>query len=262
MDIGDLRDADVAIVQGWFPGATGGTAVAETIFGEQNRFGKLPFTWYASNFTKLSDFDNMNMTDGPGRTYKYLKDPSLALWPAFHGLSYTTFAVSEPRAPAHLVAASASDRLGAAVTVTNTGEVAGDEVVFLFKKSDDAVVRWNTAGGGRGPGGGLSGAGDGPGDSPEPLPRRELIGYQRVTLAPGESTIVRFNVTALSLSSVDELGTRHVLPGRHTLIFGRGHGEELEQPVELQVDGGRRRIVVSTLRGLAGDGVPDSAFEE
>ena len=62
-----------------YPGATGGTAIAETVFGEQNRWGKLPFTWYNSKYTAASDFDNMNMTDGPGRTYKYLKDPSMAL---------------------------------------------------------------------------------------------------------------------------------------------------------------------------------------
>ena len=103
VDIGDLKTKDVAIVQGWsvwppasvcrrwaasltpkalfyrYPGATGGTAIAETVFGEQNRWGKLPFTWYNSKYTAASDFDNMNMTDGPGRTYKYLKDPSMAL---------------------------------------------------------------------------------------------------------------------------------------------------------------------------------------
>lgn len=45
IDIGDLKNRDIAIIQGWFPGATGGTAVAEATFGEQNRFGKLPFTW-------------------------------------------------------------------------------------------------------------------------------------------------------------------------------------------------------------------------
>jgi hypothetical protein len=76
IDIGDLTGhPNVAIIQAWFPGATGGTAVAETVFGLQNRFGKLPFTWYNSRFTATSAFDNMNMTDGPGRTYKYLKDP-------------------------------------------------------------------------------------------------------------------------------------------------------------------------------------------
>jgi beta-glucosidase len=67
VDLGDLKSKDVAIVQGWFPGATGGTAIAETVMGEQNRFGKLPFTYYNSKFTAASDFDNMNMTDGPGR---------------------------------------------------------------------------------------------------------------------------------------------------------------------------------------------------
>ena len=68
MDIGDLKNDNVAIVQAWFPGATGGTASAETVFGEQNRFGKLPFTMYNSAFTAASDFDDMNMTDGPGKS--------------------------------------------------------------------------------------------------------------------------------------------------------------------------------------------------
>lgn len=45
-----------------------------------------PFTWYNSKYTAASDFDNMNMTDGPGRTYKYLKDPTMATWPFGYGL--------------------------------------------------------------------------------------------------------------------------------------------------------------------------------
>jgi len=53
-----------------YPGATGATSVAETVFGLQNRFGKLPFTAYTYAFTQVSEFTNMNMTDYPGRSYK------------------------------------------------------------------------------------------------------------------------------------------------------------------------------------------------
>ena len=239
IDIGDLKLADIAVVQGWFPGATGGTAVAETVFGEQNRFGKLPFTWYASNFTAASDFDNMNMTDGPGRTYKYLKDPSLALWPAFYGLSYTTFAISAQRlGTAELRAADAHAATRASVTVQNTGAVSGDEVVFLFKNSSAVARHWA----------------HGRAEAPSPSPRRELVGFQRVTLAPGESTTVHFNVTAEALSSVDARGTRHALAGEHELTFSRGHGEELSLPLRLAVARPQEegRLVISSLAGLFG----------
>jgi len=241
VDIGDLKLRDVAIVQGWFPGATGGTALAETVFGEQNRFGKLPFTWYASNFTAASDFDNMNMTDGVGRTYKYLTDPSLALWPFGHGLSYTTFAISDAELDAPLLrAAAAHDTLGARVRVTNTGSVRGDEVVFLYKHSADAERAWAAA----------------RGEDPPPSSHRELIGFARVSLAAGESTIVNFTVSAEKLASVDRRGTRHVLAGTHLLSLSRGHGDELRLPlrVELRVEDAASagRLVLSSLAGLFG----------
>jgi beta-glucosidase len=95
-----LKNAEgLAIVEAWYPGATGGQAVAESLFGlpGSNRFGKLPFTFYAYNYTQLNTFDNMNMTKTPGqsgRTYKYLKDKSLALWPFGYGDSYTTFTLT------------------------------------------------------------------------------------------------------------------------------------------------------------------------
>lgn len=60
----DLRGAEVALLECWYPGATGGRSVAEAVFGVTNRFGKLPFTAYTYNFTLASDFVNMNMTDG------------------------------------------------------------------------------------------------------------------------------------------------------------------------------------------------------
>lgn len=241
IDIQEIKGENIAIVQGWYPGATGGTAIAQTVFGEHNRFGKLPFTWYSTNFTNASDFDNLNMTDGPGRTYKYLKDPMVnSLWPFAYGLSFTTFAISGPALsePALVVGNPETDAaVTASVTVKNTGAVAGDEVVFLFKKSHAAAAAYHEA------------AGKGPPETPV----RELIGFERVTLLPGASKTVSFNATVAKLSSVDEFGTRHLLPGSHELVFSRGHGEELRLPLEVTLaPADDARLVLSHMVGFMG----------
>ena len=132
--------ADIAIVRAWFPGATGGTAVAQTVFGEHNRFGKLPFMVHYKFYGSIQ-FDNLNMTDGPGRTYKYLKNPTVnSLWPFGYGLSYTNFSISQPtlsqpqlRLMDGTPASMGSQAVTASVTVKNTGDRAGDEVVMLFE---------------------------------------------------------------------------------------------------------------------------------
>ena len=149
---------------------------------------------------------------------------------------YTTFQISKPQISngATLLAATEDTVLSASVTVKNTGTVTGDEVVFLYKKSDQPVLAWaeqeNLA--------------------PPVLPARELIGFGRVTLAAGTSTVVHFNSTASKLSTVDDFGTRHVLPGEHELIFSRGHGEELTTKLTIKLPEHRRRMVVSTMVGL------------
>ena len=238
IDIQEIRGANIAIVQGWYPGATGGTAIAQTVFGEHNRFGKLPFTWYSTNFTSASDFDNLNMTDGPGRSYKYLKDPTVnSLWPFAYGLSYTTFSISGPvlSAPALVVGTETDAALTASVTVKNTGAVAGDEVVFLFKKSQAAAATYHEMAG----------------KDPPETPVRELIGFERVALAPGASKTVTFNATVAKLSSVDKFGTRHLLPGSHELVFSRGHGEELQLPLKVTLEAAEdRRLVLSHMVGF------------
>ena len=104
-----------AIVQAWYPGQEGGTAVADVLFGDFNPSGKLPITFY-KNSNQLPDYEDYSMK---GRTYRYFDD---ALFPFGYGLSYTTFALGEP--------AVQSDRI--TLSVTNTGRRNGTEVVQVY----------------------------------------------------------------------------------------------------------------------------------
>lgn len=111
-----------AILQAWYPGQMGGTAIADVMFGKVNPSGKLPLTFYRS-VDQLPHFENYDME---GHTYRYFRGEPL--FPFGHGLSYTTFEYGE-----------ASVRNGSLVVpVKNTGSVAGDEVVQLYvRKPDD-----------------------------------------------------------------------------------------------------------------------------
>ena len=111
-----------AILQAWYPGQAGGTAIAEVLFGDYNPAGRLPITFYKKD-NQLPDFEDYNMQ---GRTYRYLNyEP---LYPFGHGLSYTTFSYSTPFIE--------NGKLK--VKVTNSGNYNGDEVIQLdIKRYDD-----------------------------------------------------------------------------------------------------------------------------
>lgn len=111
-----------AILQAWYPGQAGGTAIAEVLFGDYNPAGRLPITFYKKD-NQLPDFEDYNMQ---GRTYRYLNyEP---LYPFGHGLSYTTFSYSPPFIE--------NGKLK--VKVTNSGNYNGDEVIQLYiKRYDD-----------------------------------------------------------------------------------------------------------------------------
>jgi hypothetical protein len=149
------------------------------------------------------------------------------------------------------------------VTVKNTGRVAGDEVVFMYhnasnatqdhhsrsSKSVDSSVESSVDSS-------VDSSAESSVDSPpiDPTAIKQLVAYQRVTLAAGASTVVTFNVRATMLSTVDRFGTRHVLGGEHELIFSRGHGPELRRAVTVVVDeatAANNRVLVSTLAGWA-----------
>jgi beta-glucosidase len=119
-----------AILQAWYPGQSGGKAVAEVLFGDYNPAGRLPVTFYR-NVSQLPDFEDYNMT---GRTYRYMSGEPL--FPFGYGLSYTTFEYGKPQLSAAGIPVDGS--LSLTVPVKNTGRYDGDEVVqvYLRKKGD------------------------------------------------------------------------------------------------------------------------------
>jgi beta-glucosidase len=154
-----------AIVEAWYPGQAGGSALADVLFGDYNPAGRLPVTFYRS-VDDLPAFDDYSMT---GRTYRFFDGPPL--YPFGHGLSYTTFSYDSLRTSSGTIVADGSITIRA--NVTNTGRRAGDEVVQLYVQHlASAVTR----------------------------PRQELRGFRRISLKPGETRTVDFTLPATALA--------------------------------------------------------------
>ena len=154
-----------AIVEAWYPGQAAGTAIADVLFGNYNPAGRLPVTFYRST-ADLPPFDDYAMT---GRTYRFFK--GAPLYPFGHGLSFTTFAYKNLRTSADQM--RAGDTITVRVDVTNTGKIAGDEVVQLYARHIGSKVdRAN----------------------------KDLRGFERVSLQPGETKTVALRLPARSLA--------------------------------------------------------------
>jgi len=174
-----------AIVEVWYPGEEGGTALADVLFGNYNPAGRLPVTFYRS-VEDLPPFDDYRMT---GRTYRYFRGEPL--YQFGYGLSYTTFAYTGLELNADTIVAGES--LGVRVDVKNIGEFGGDEVVQLYLSDVAASV---------------------------PVPVRQLVGFRRVSLAPGQTEAVSFVVTPQQMGLVDDSGRRVIEPGAFQLGVG------------------------------------------
>ena len=189
-----------AIVEAWYPGEYGGQAVAETLFGDNNPSGKLTITFPAS-VGQLPDFYNAE----PSRTHKYVDNDGKPLWPFGTGLSYTTFRYENLT----VVPASVGSKedVTATVTVTNTGTRAGTEVAQLYLREDVSSVE---------------------------TPARQLQGFQRVTLKPGESRAIQFRVKQQQIA-VWAVERRWVVePGRYTAWVGGSSEATLEVHFAMQ----------------------------
>ena len=189
----DLRWADEhvgAIVQAFYPGEEGGAAIADVLFGDCNPGGRLPVT-FPRSVADLPPFADYAMI---GRTYRYLR--AEPLYPFGYGLSYTTFRYSDVVLSKRRVTTTESDRGGAtqvAVTVQNVGTRPGDEVVQLYVEDLESSCV---------------------------VPHRELRGFERISLLPGESRRISFELSLRDLSLIDLQGRRVIEPGRFRLSVG------------------------------------------
>jgi beta-glucosidase len=180
-----------AVLCAWVPGDEGAAAVADVLFGDVNPGGKLPVT--VPRHVGQIPIHYAHKPSG-GRSHwheDYVDRSHLPLWPFGHGLSYTRFELHGPVLDRSAI--GPRDELAIAVEVENVGARAGDEVVQLYVRDQEASVT---------------------------RPVKELRGFRRVRLAPGERRRVTFRLAAEQLAFTDRDGRLVVEPGRVRVMVG------------------------------------------
>jgi beta-glucosidase len=180
------QEKAAAVMLAGYPGVEGGSAVADVIFGDYNPAGRLPVTYYSS-VDQLPPFEDYDMEN---RTYRYFS--GTPLYPFGYGLSYTTFSYTDLTLPEKIDAGSDAK---VSVRVTNSGKMAGDEVVQLYITDEKAST---------------------------PRPLRQLEGFKRVHLNAGESKTVEFILKAEQFSMINKNDVRVIEPGWFTVAAGGG----------------------------------------
>ncbi|MGA7242770.1 MAG: glycoside hydrolase family 3 C-terminal domain-containing protein, partial [Terracidiphilus sp.] len=173
-----------ALLEAWYPGQSGGQAIAETLSGKNNPAGRLPITFY-SGVDQLPAFDDYSMAN---RTYRYFKGKPLYAFG--DGLSYTTVSYSGLKLSSRTL--KAGDPLTVQADVRNTGSIPGDEVSELYLIPPQSGL----------------------------APKVALAGFQRFHLNPGETRHITFTLDPRTLSQVDAKGTRAAFPGNYKLSLG------------------------------------------
>lgn len=205
IDLNYAEENCSGILQAWYPGARGGKAIAEILFGKVSPSGKLPVTFYRST-EDLPEFTDYSMK---GRTYRYLeKEP---LYPFGYGLSYGDIRITHARVTNPVTKTS---DIELEIEVENKGRIAADEVVQVYIKDLD---------------------------SPLAVRNHSLCGFTRVSLAPGEKKVVGMRVANSAMSVVDEQGERHIDSTRFALYVGtcqpdaRSVALTGKTPIELEI---------------------------
>ncbi len=172
-----------AILLGWYPGSQGGTAIAQTLFGECSPEGRLPVTFYRTT-EELPDFTDYSMKN---RTYRYMKKQPL--YPFGYGLSYTRFRILDVKLSTDHVT---EQGVTVSCRVENVGHFSGAAAIQIYIK----VNQPNT-------------------------PNAQLKGLRKVTLAPGCVRKVSIFLPATAFSLCDEAGSRVVAKGTYKIYVGQ-----------------------------------------
>lgn len=191
----EWKDRVNGIIHAFYPGMEGGTAIARTLFGENNPGGKLPFT-VASDESHYPEFDRLGEEATYDRYHGYIKldrDENMAAFPFGFGLSYTTF--SHDQASVSV----GDDAVEVSVSVTNTGHVKGDQVIQLYIGFDKSAVERE---------------------------HKLLKGFQRVSLNPGESKTLTLSCPFDKLKWYNpEAGTWELEPMEYQAYIGSSSDE-------------------------------------
>ena len=190
-----------AILQAWYPGQEGGTAVADVLFGDYNPAGRLPVTFYASS-DQLPDFEDYEMSKG--RTYRYLRDKPL--YPFGHGLSYTTFQYEKAALSKSII--KKNESISLVITLKNTGQRDGDEVVQIYVRNLQ--------------------------DSAGPL--KSLRAFKRVSIKAGVAEQIKINLPTTAFEFFDpQTETMTVKTGKYEVLYGGSSEDKMLKIMEVEV---------------------------
>ena len=193
LSLGDVYSNDKirAVVEVFYPGALGGSAVASVLFGEYNPGGRMPITTYTSS-KEVPRSTDYNMNTSPGRTYRYYTGTPEV--PFGFGLSYTIFDYSNFQIiPMNI---KQCDTVNVQVMVKNTGKMMGDEVVQAYLSPP--LIHDKSF-----------------------IPKIQLVGFNRQSFDPGDRKDIKFVINPYLLSLVDDDGVRYIFPGKYTIHVAR-----------------------------------------
>ncbi|MEM6866649.1 MAG: glycoside hydrolase family 3 C-terminal domain-containing protein, partial [Bacteroidota bacterium] len=173
-----------AIIEAWYPGQAGGTAIADVIFGDYNPSGRLPVTFYKD----INDIPPFSDYDMKGKTYRYFEGEPL--YEFGYGLSYATFEYDKMQIPKNMVA---GEDLNVKIEVENTSDIRGEEVIQVYIQNPSAD-QYN--------------------------PHKTLAAFGRERFAPGEKKTLTFKINKEQFSSVDPRGEKVIVPGTYEISIG------------------------------------------
>jgi beta-glucosidase len=205
--LSEIQDKAAAILEAWFPGVQGGNGVADILFGDVDPSGRLTTT-FPRSVGQVPIYYNHSNTGRPGASYdkgNYVDGPNTTLFPFGFGLAYTTFEYGKVQLVAPKLKTGGT--LAAQVRIKNTGARAGTEVTQLYIR--DLAC------------------------SAGPRPMRELKGFQKILLQPGETRDVNFTLASHDLGCYDAKGNWVVEPGKFQLWISKDSASG--EPVEFEL---------------------------